>query len=453
MTRRRTARTVYAWVWAMALVPTVEAQTFLTGAVGATDLRREATPGSPRDGQDPVAPPVQLVFDDHPELRVGDAVRVEFRLKLQGDYRGFSPDPASGPDRLDVPLARVGIEGRVTRYVEYEVAYELTDSEDGWRSVFVNLRPIDLLQVQGGHFKVPFSRDRLTGPTNLDFTQRAAGVRVIAPGYDTGVMAHGRLDRRLVTYAVGVFAGTRDETVPREEPPGLPPLQDNPERLLAWRVTVRPFARLRAAGWLRPLEFGANGAHSEVDEGRYGWRGEATFGDEVFDSLYVNGRRRRLGVDASIESGPVHLQAEWLLGRDERRGQGMESDDLPGLEVRDWYISGSLVLTGEDRGDVERPPRPVFSGGIGALEAALRFERLSFGSASDAGEAPSTSPRSANVLGNVDAVWTVGLNWYPARFFKVQFNAVRERFDDVERTPRPGQDTFWSYVLRLQFVL
>jgi len=457
MSRRTMVRTACAWLWSTSLVSGSVAQTLVPGAAGTTgeqfELQQDPGPGGQAPTVPPEKPSVRLVFDDHPELRVGDAIRVEFRLKLQGDVRSFSPAPASEPDEFDVPLARVGIEGRVTRYVEYEVAYELTDSQDGWRSVFVNLRPIDLFQVQGGHFKVPFSRERLTGPTNLDFTQRAAGVRLVAPGYDTGLMAHGRLDKRLLTYAVGVFEGTADETEPRPEPPGLTPLQDNPEQLVAWRVTARPVVRLQAAGWLRPLEFGVNGTHSQVDEGRYGWQGEAAFGDEIFDSLYVNGRRTRLGVDASIESGPVHLQAEWLRGRDERRGQGMESDNLPEVEVRDWYVSGTVVLTGEARSDVERPARPLFGGGAGSLEAAVRFERLSFGSAADTGEPPSTSPRSANVLGNLDTIWTVGLNWYPVRHVRMQVDAVHERFDDPLRTPLAGHDTFWSWVVRLQFAL
>jgi hypothetical protein len=47
-------------------------------------------------------------------------------------------------------------------------------------------------------------------------------------------------------------------------------------------------------------------------------------------------------------------------------------------------------------------------------------------------------------------VLTVGLSWYPNRWFKVQGNAIRESFDDLTRTPLDGTATYWSYVTRLQ---
>ena len=50
-------------------------------------------------------------------------------------------------------------------------------------------------------------------------------------------------------------------------------------------------------------------------------------------------------------------------------------------------------------------------------------------------------------------VGTVGLNWYVNRWVKVQVNAIRERVDDVERSPVADGSAFWSRVLRLQLAL
>lgn len=396
---------------------------------------------------------VRFRFDDHPQLRVGQAVRVDFRLKLQGDLRAFSPEPSVDPDDEALSLARVGVEGRVTKYLEFEADWELTDQDEPWRNARLNAVPIEACQLQVGRFKVPFSRERLMGPASLEFTQRAIGVRLIAPGYDTGVMLHGRLRRRVLTYAVGVFRGRAEETPELADPPGVPPAQDHDERLWAWRVTTRPFARAAGPAWAAGLEIGVNGTRSEIDEGRFGWSADATFGGEFFDQLYVNGRRTRLGADVALVAGPASAQFEWLRGRDERRRQGMEVDDLPALEARDWYAWGTVVLTGETKRQVERPRRPLLRGGIGSVEAAVRVEHLTLGSQSNGGEGPSLNPRGVNVLRNGDAIWTLGLNWYPTRFVKVQFDAIRERFDDQDRTPLDAHDTFWSYVLRLQFVL
>lgn len=407
-------------------------------------------------GQEPEpAGRIRWDFSDHPRLVLGRDTFVDFRVKLQWDYRTFSPLPEDPADDTEWSLRRVGVEGQVTRFVEFEVSGELGDEEDPWRAVYLNLRPFAALQVRGGHFKIPFSRERLTGPTNLDFTQRAIGVRVLAPGYDTGVMAHGRAWKRRLGYAAGLFRGNPDRGDGPDEPglPGFRPLQRYEDQLWAWRVTGRPFATDAMPAWLRPLELGANAAYSHVDEGLLGWRGRAVFGQEFFPSVYVSGRRTRYGADAALVSGPVALQWEYLHGLDERRGQGVADDDLPGLEARSWYVSAAAVLTGERKRDAERPREPVLRGGIGAVEAAVRFERLSLGSRETLGEPPSYNPRGVNVAGNHDAVWTMGVNWYPGRFLKVQVNAIHERFDDSGRPLLPGRDTFWSYVVRVQFVL
>ncbi len=42
------------------------------------------------------------------------------------------------------------------------------------------------------------------------------------------------------------------------------------------------------------------------------------------------------------------------------------------------------------------------------------------------------------------------MNWYVNRFVKAQVNAIREHIEDIERTLRPGEDTFWTYAVRVQ---
>ena len=98
------------------------------------------------------------------------------------------------------------------------------------------------------------------------------------------------------------------------------------------------------------------------------------------------------------------------------------------------------------------PKRPFLRGGIGAVELALRFEELSFGSAAN-DEEPSTSPRANVIPGNTDQVTTFGVNWYLNRWVKVQFNLVRDKLTDPVQGPLPLQPTFWSRVWRIQLIL
>ena len=104
----------------------------------------------------------------------------------------------------------------------------------------------------------------------------------------------------------------------------------------------------------------------------------------------------------------------------------MRTQDLPNLLARGWYLSGTWVVTGEKKAGGLEPRRAFLrDGGWGAVELALRCERLRLGSSAHPGPA-FVHPRAANLLGNSEQIWTFGLNWYLNRHTKIQANAVRE---------------------------
>ena len=125
---------------------------------------------------------------------------------------------------------------------------------------------------------------------------------------------------------------------------------------------------------------------------------------------------------------------------------------MPSALARGWYLSGTWVVTGEEKnGDVE-PRRSFPVDGFGAVEVAARYEQLRFGSSEHPGQA-FRSQRSANILGNSNRAWTFGLNWYLNPFVKIQVNGIREKIEDVERSPILDREKFWMGMVRLQFSL
>ena len=66
--------------------------------------------------------------------------------------------------------------------------------------------------------------------------------------------------------------------------------------------------------------------------------------------------------------------------------------------------------------------------------------------------APVCAPSRAAIITGMYQT-TLGVNWYPVRFVKVQFNVIREHLQDPERRPDPSRSTITSSVLRLQFAL
>ena len=387
-----------------------------------------------------------------PEIRSGDRFTIELIAKTQTDLIEFDSDLEQEDDDFDWRRRRLGVRGRLFGWLSYEVEREFRDELDPWRDVYVNAKANDWLEVRAGLFKVPFSLDNLTGSTSHDFVYRSVAARTIAPGRDPGVQVWGRSDGRRFTYFVGVFRG-RDDLSRHDAVVDDDKGAESLGPTFSSRVTVQPLDTVdRLPRALRNLEFGINGGWTTVPEGLYGLRGRSVLGYEFFSPVYVNGRRVRAGVDARLFAGPTSVKAEWLGAWDERRNQGLGDDTLPDVVSHGWYTSGTWLLTGERKEDSDvRPSRPIFQGGFGALEAAARFERLSFGSRGTNGEPAFANPRAAHLLGNREDILTVGLTWYLNRWFKVQTNGIYETFEDPERFPVLGQRSYWNYVSRLQF--
>jgi phosphate-selective porin len=390
-----------------------------------------------------------------PQLRVGDRFTAELIVKLQTDLNRHEPEFDGQEGDADWRRRRLGVRGQMFGWFSFEIEHEFRDRLDPWRDVYANAKVDDWLEIRGGLFKVPFSLDNLTGSTNHDFISRSVAARTMAPGRHPGLMVSGRSDRRRFTYAVGIFKD--------RELLGHDAVLDDDKGAISLgatfstRVTVQPFDTVnRFSGALRNLEIGVNAGTSKMPEGLNSLRGRSVYGFEFFSPVYVKGRRVRTGVDATLFAGPASVKTEWLSAWDQRRNQGLADVDLPSVVSHGWYTSGTWLFTGERKDSDVRPRRPLFQGGIGAVEAAVRFEQLAFGSADTNGEPAFANPRAANLLRNRDDVLTMGVNWYLNRWFKVQFDSIREAFEDSERSPLAAelvgeQRSFWSYVTRLQF--
>lgn len=389
---------------------------------------------------------MRVVWGEHPSVRAGDWLRVDFRARFQGDVRKSDAlfDLDEETDTLDIARRRVGVEGEFADFFDYQVEYELAADERPWRDVYLNYGQFDWFQIRAGKFKLPFSVDENTSSTGLDFIYRSRIASRLAPGREKGVMVHGDVLNEVVGYEAGVFQHDGDNGRP----------SSTSDRVFGGRTTVarvifQPFRIPKAT--IDDFQFGVAFSGTTVPEGFPALRGRTALGPKFFDSeLWVKGRRVRTGFEARWRPGPVSIQSEYIRVTDERNGQSVEDTDLSSFLAQGWYISGSYALTGEQKSDgLDQPRRPFLQGGFGAIEVAARFEKLSFGSTASSADA-STSPRADAVLGNSDLAATFGVNWYLNRWVKIQANLIRERIDDPSRGPLPSQASFWSRVLRVQ---
>ena len=418
---------------------------FLTLAVCAAERLHAQTPPA-REPRREVPP-----FNPPNSVRLGE-FRLDFRVRLHQDFHRFSPDLDFSGWEPTFRRARVGLEGRIYDDLEYDLDAELRDDEHPWRNVYLNYRRFRAAEVRAGRFKIPIGREQLESIFDLDFLERSLINSTLVPTRDTGVMVHGEVADGILAYRTGVFAHDGDNSRFDEVV-----AEDRVEEVRAgdgaWagRVVVSPWARTR--GRLRRLEAGAAVTFTSMDEGLFGVEGRTLSGHRFSERVYVRGRRTRVGVDGSWTPGPVTVQAEYIQLRDERNGQGLGDVDLPDAIAQGWYVSAAWNLTGERQSQERAPRRPIFRGGIGAVEVAARLESLRFGSVDTAGEPPFANPRAANILENRNRILTLGVNWYPNRWGRLMLNVTREHLADPERTPIPGRTTFWGTACRLQFVL
>jgi phosphate-selective porin OprO and OprP len=385
-----------------------------------------------------------------PSIRIGKQFRADFRLSFQTDWRHYEPENATEEPLFDLHRSRVGVEGEFLKYFEYEFDYELGDTSFPWRDAYVNFRPARWFQVRGGKFKIPFNMNQLQGPTTLDFVYRSRIGALLAPAREIGGEIHGRLLDRGLNYQAGVFRHDGE----------VPYINDDTEpgggTTYAARVTGTPLRLVPVPALLKSLTLGAAGTINNVDPGMKGLRGRTLGSETIYPQpgsrMFVNGERRRLGTELAWIPGPLAVKAEFADVREERKGQSIRGEDLPALLARGWYVSGTYVVTGQPYSDRSEPKEYFPLQGIGAIEVAARYEQIRFASRGGVG-APSRSTRASNVLPQSDRVWTWGVNWYLNRWTKVQANAIREKLEDVQRSPAPGRVRLWTVVVRVQYTL
>lgn len=390
---------------------------------------------------------VTFKWGDHPSVRVGKVLRVDFLARLQREASySQAPVDKTGTASLDIARTRVGVEGTVGTFLAFQLEREVNNA-DPWRDVYLDVTQFTSVQVRGGKFKLPFSLDENTGATNLDFAYRSLIASQLSPGRDVGVMMHGQLGGRLFEYEAGGF-----------QHDGHNASTSNPARMTggptgAARVLVHPFG---TTSRFEDLRVGVAVTSSWLNgpqggEGKSSLKGHTVLGSDIYQAdIPIRGRRDRLGLELRWRTGSKAFRAEYIRVAEQRHGEGVDDGDLPAVVYQGWYVSGTWALSGETKSKgLDRPLHPFLHGGIGAVELAARVEEIAYG-AGPSNDAASTSNRSPVVLGNQDWATTLGVNWYPTRLLKIQGNVIREQLADPSAGPLPGRAAFWSRVLRVQ---
>jgi phosphate-selective porin OprO and OprP len=362
-----------------------------------------------------------------------------------------------------VRRARLEVYGQFFQWIDLKIEADFTDSQP-LRDVYLDLKVYpEFLRLRGGQFKVPFSLEELTSDLYIDFVERSL-INELAPSYDRGIMGYGNIKQGIVSYFLGGFNGTGQNTS-----------DNNGDKDIAGRLVIAPW-KTSNNFWLKGFQIAGNftwGDESNLPtaQGRTEARTPNRF--VYFAAQPAQGDRLRYGGDLAWLVGPAAVKFEYDVQTNQRHGLGPQGSDLDKVTAKGWYVSGTYLITGEDK-QLSAQVHPTYpfapiagKWGPGAWEVGFRYGDLSFSSGDPVnffnGNLTSI-PGGGKTAENGAEALTLGVNWYPNAQTRLMLNSTTYWYDNALGTPwscpntcttssnlRRSHETSWEILSRVQF--
>ncbi len=283
------------------------------------------------------------------------------------------------------------------------------DLRDAWIKYTV---PDMNMSVQVGNFKEPFGMERLNSSRLLTFLERAAISNALPLGRRMGMSARYWTEYGQITGAVmghetstRVDKGQRDEGFSTNLRISVAPI--NKHGLNLHLGLAGSYKTPDAVADLSPNTIEIN-ARTET----YVFNPKFLHSGDITDVNYYN----RYGAELAFIMGSFYVQSEYM-GTKIVRWYNKEDVDMSG-----GYLTATWIVTGEtryyyvDEGEVGPIESPINS--WGALELAARY------SVTDLNDLPS------GIHGGKSNQLMLGVNYYPNRNIKIQFNYSQVDLDE-----------------------
>lgn len=371
-------------------------------------------------------------------------------------------DSASLGDNFELRRARIGLNGKVFKDINYEiVANAVGSSTNVVDTAWMNYGFNKDAQVRIGRFKQPFSLEELTSSNNIDFMERSY-INQMIPGKQLGAMLHGEPQKGF-TYGASIYQE------------GFNPVtnQSNAGSMAATRFTAN-FAELNnMSDKVLHVGFAATGGKYEVLPTTSGststdasnvtratimaFRSEnrglanayrAQIGGDTTDgtgwNISANGSagvtKTMGGLELAAADGPLKFQSEYALTNLDASVLGCvlannvcSSSSTRTVEAKATTMYAELMynITGESWADAYRTgafsgvkPKSnfVYGSGGGAWQVGLRYSSYNAADSSVSG--------SSSRLQNATRANTITLaaNWILNPNARIMFNVARTKF-------------------------
>ena len=400
---------------------------------------------------------------------------------VQTDYRAYNGD-GSPANTFAVRRARFGFQGNYGDHFQFAILTDAAAAGAGnagaiVRDVYLNTKITDAFQFQAGQYKEPFAQELTAGITNIDFVERGLQALLYPSGVfafrSPGITFHGDISGGVFQYWAGIFNGkgyanaTNTTSIP--ETVGR-------VRFYPWRRHKDSIFQGFAFGGAIAYSYSAGISNEQTPR-----MVQPDFAYTFFPQFPINGNTWRANGEFTYLYGPWALRGEYVQAQFNRTGVGtlefggLGFSNLPTIRYKAWNIATTYLLTGEKRPEngTPRVKHPLFgpetpggsSKGWGAFELAFRYSGIQGnepGCSSFPPPVPVGTPNctfgpqntlTPQLVPTYDLhtdQFTVGLNWYPNYWVRLQTNFNVDRLKQPSTIGALPQDYF-VFEQRLQF--
>lgn len=393
----------------------------------AAQQSRPNEPAQPIVEARPSGDPVKIKWEPAPSISSPDG---QFEMNIRGRIFADSAWISDGDGNIDVRAtelraARFGIEGKAWQDVKYKFEADFTGNEVEIKDAYVQWTKFATFTL--GQFKTPTSLEEITSGRHTTFMERASFTDAFGLARRIGFgVGFGGDDW---TLNFGVFRGSNGLQVDNDEGSEIAGRATYSPKIGDVQLHLGGSFRKRNAGDQSNFQYRQR-PHQHLSPERFVNTGR--IGDQ--DMFY--------GIELAALWHSFHVAGEWSWLKAE--------DSIPTL--RDPVFAGGYFelgwfITGENKGykpnvgAFDRPAvkRPVFGGGPGAWQLALRYDSIDL--------------TESGYLGGKQTTLIAGVNWYLNRHTRLMFNynhtKVIRAFDVLLNGP-DGKNEIDGFGIRAQ---
>ena len=365
-----------------------------------------------------LAPPTataELELFPRPIYKSADG-KLELRARgrlIEDIVKGTDSDGQMDLSESETRAGRIGFEGSYGQKFSFRAEAQLLDNEVNFTVVDITFKgPVD---VTVGFTKMGAPMAEATSSKNINFMER---------GHFTDAFDYSR--------GMGVMLGKSGDTWHVEAGVAKGDLNDT--------FSAAPLLVAGRASYAFDLNgvtlhVGANARRRKADgsgaDFGYAQRAHQHLAFKFIDTNSISNKDTTLGGELALIAGPFSLDAEYSVLK----------ADLSNPDVGDvnptfsgGYAAASFFLTGAGRN--YRPSRgtfgapkldsPIDKGGLGAVEAVARFDRVDLSDQA--------------IRGGEQDSYTFGMNWYLHQYIRIMFNYTHARIKNANLVLTNGDD-------------